>query len=137
MMDKYESRFEQLVRFAKEAGFRKLDIAFCISLSEEASIAEKLLRKKGFEVESCICKVGHFDRNMVGVEDPRLKPMCNPIAQAKYLNDAQTEFNVVIGLCVGHDTLFYKYSNAPCTTLLVKDHIYHHQPGRYFEEHNH
>ena len=28
-----------------------------------------------------------------------------------------------MGLCVGHDTLFYKHSHAPTTTLVTKDHI--------------
>ena len=36
--------------------------------------------------------------------------MCNPIFQAKMLNEAKTDLNVVVGLCVGHDSLFYKYS---------------------------
>ena len=39
--------------------------------------------------------------------------MCNPIAQAKLLNQAKTEFNICLGLCVGHDSLFYRYCEAP------------------------
>lgn len=38
--------------------------------------------------------------------------MCNPIMQAKLLNKAKTNLNVVVGLCVGHDSLFYKYANG-------------------------
>jgi uncharacterized metal-binding protein len=54
--------------------------------------------------------------------------MCNPILQAKTLNEEHTELNVVIGLCVGHDSLFYKYSEAPVTTLVVKDRVLGHNP---------
>ena len=54
--------------------------------------------------------------------------MCNPIAQAFVLNDEQTEFNIVMGLCVGHDSLFLKYSNAPCTVLAAKDRLPGHNP---------
>ena len=54
--------------------------------------------------------------------------MCNPIAQALILNEAQTEFNVVLGLCVGHDSLFLKYAEAPCTMLAVKDRLLGHNP---------
>ena len=36
------------------------------------------------------------------------EPMCNPIAQAQLLNRAQTQLNICLGLCVGHDSLFYK-----------------------------
>ena len=55
-------------------------------------------------------------------------PMCNPIAQAQLLNEEKTEFNIVLGLCVGHDTLFFKYSEAPVTVLAVKDRALAHNP---------
>lgn len=43
--------------------------------------------------------------------------MCNPIGQAAFLNEAKTDLNILLGLCVGHDSLFIKYSNAPITVL--------------------
>ena len=55
--------------------------------------------------------------------------MCNPILQAKILNQEQTDLNVVIGLCVGHDSMFYKYSEALCTTLVTKDRVLGHNPA--------
>ena len=55
--------------------------------------------------------------------------MCNPILQAKILNEAKTDFNVVIGLCVGHDSMFYKYSDALATTLVTKDRVLGHNPA--------
>lgn len=55
--------------------------------------------------------------------------MCNPILQAKLLNREGTDLNVVIGLCVGHDSLFYKYSDALCTTLVTKDRVLGHNPA--------
>ena len=54
--------------------------------------------------------------------------MCNPILQARKLNEAGTELNVVVGLCVGHDSLFYKYAEAPTTTLITKDRVLGHNP---------
>lgn len=54
--------------------------------------------------------------------------MCNPIAQAEYLNDKQTDLNIVLGLCVGHDSLFFKYSKAPTIVLAVKDRVLDHNP---------
>ena len=56
------------------------------------------------------------------------KNMCNPIMQAKLLNREKTDLNIVIGLCVGHDSLFYKYSDALCTTLVTKDRVLAHNP---------
>ena len=54
--------------------------------------------------------------------------ICNPIMQAKLLNDAHTDLNVVVGLCVGHDSLFYKYSDALVTTAVTKDRVMGHNP---------
>ena len=54
--------------------------------------------------------------------------MCNPIQQARYLNEMGTELNIVIGLCIGHDSLFYRYSQAPVTTLVAKDWALAHNP---------
>ena len=54
--------------------------------------------------------------------------MCNPIGQAMIMNEAKTQFNVVLGLCVGHDSLFFKYSEALCTVLAVKDRLLGHNP---------
>ena len=54
--------------------------------------------------------------------------MCNPIYQAKILNKAKTEFNILLGLCVGHDSLFFKYAKAPTTVLAVKDRVTGHNP---------
>lgn len=55
--------------------------------------------------------------------------MCNPLLQAKKLNEAGTELNVVVGLCVGHDSLFYKYAEALTTTLITKDRVLGHNPA--------
>jgi uncharacterized metal-binding protein len=37
--------------------------------------------------------------------------------------------NIIVGLCVGHDMLFAKYSSAPVTTLVVKDRVTGHNPA--------
>ena len=54
--------------------------------------------------------------------------MCNPVLQAMILNREGTDFNVILGLCVGHDSLFLKYSEALCTVLAVKDRVLGHNP---------
>ena len=55
--------------------------------------------------------------------------MCNPIMQAELLNDAETDFNILVGLCVGHDSLFFKYSDAMTTVLVAKDRVLGHNPA--------
>jgi uncharacterized metal-binding protein len=54
--------------------------------------------------------------------------MCNPALQALILNDAETDFNILLGLCVGHDSIFLKEAEAPCTVLAVKDRVLGHNP---------
>ena len=54
---------------------------------------------------------------------------CNPVLQAKVLNRAQTGLNVTLGLCVGHDSLFYRFSQAPVTTLFAKDRVTGNNPA--------
>ena len=55
--------------------------------------------------------------------------MCNPILQAELLNEAGTELNIIMGLCVGHDSLFIKYSNALVTSGVTKDRVLGHNPA--------
>ena len=121
------TRIEETMEFARRLGYKKIGLAFCNALSNEAKIVDKIFKYNGFEVESIMCKVGSVSREIVDLEKSNM-PMCNPIAQAKFLNQAKTELNVVMGLCIGHDSLFFKYSEAPVTVLAVKDRILAHNP---------
>ncbi len=131
--DHSECRVLKTIRFAKECGFKKLGLAFCTTLREDAQEVDRLLREAGFEVESIICKVGHLDRSFLDVP-PSRKCMCNPIAQAEMMNRAGTELNILLGLCVGHDSLFIQHSRAPVTVLAAKDHVYNNAPMDYIKE---
>lgn len=97
-------------------------------------MVEKLFRERDFEVVSALCKAGCSPKEQIGLADDQkinagqFETMCNPIAQAYLLNAAQTQFNLVMGLCVGHDSLFLKYAEAPCTVLAVKDRVLGHNP---------
>jgi Uncharacterized metal-binding protein conserved in archaea len=54
--------------------------------------------------------------------------MCNPVLQALIMNDAKVDFNVLLGLCVGHDSMVLKHLEAPATILAVKDRLLGHNP---------
>jgi len=43
-------------------------------------------------------------------------------------NRLETDMNIIVGLCVGHDMLFNRHSKAPVTTLIVKDRVTGHNP---------
>lgn len=129
------TRAEEIIAFAKRIGARKIGIATCIGLMEETRIFTQILKTKGLESYSVICKVGSLDKTEIGVL-PEYKvqqgcheALCNPILQARLLNQAGTDLNVIVGLCVGHDSLFIKYSDAPVTTLITKDRVLGHNPA--------
>jgi len=126
-----ETRLGEIILFAKELGYQRIGLAFCIGLSEEARIIENILSKH-FEVISVCCKVSGIDKKDFGLQRISLvKPevMCNPAGQAQLLNEAETQLNVVCGLCVGHDAIFAQLSEAPVTTLIVKDRVLAHNPA--------
>lgn len=123
------TRIEETVEFAKKIGAKKIGIATCLGLLTEAGIAARILRSHGFEVYGAACKAGTQKKVDIGIPkrcEAVGANMCNPILQAKLLNEAKTDLNILIGLCVGHDSLFYKHSDALVTTLVAKDRVLAH-----------
>lgn len=129
-----KTRLEETMDLAQRCGFKKLGLAFCLGLSKEAEIITKILRHNGFEVHSVICKNGSTPKEFLGIDEEHkihpgtYEPMCNPIGQAILLNREGTDFNIVVGLCVGHDSLFIRHSDAPVTVFAVKDRVLAHNP---------
>jgi uncharacterized metal-binding protein len=121
---------EELILFAKEMGYRKLGVAFCLGLEDEAMTFCQIL-EKDFMVESVCCKICGVDKDEYGLDKIRegRETTCNPIAQATMLNRAGTDLNIIVGLCMGHDIMFNKYSEAPVTTFIVKDRVLAHNPA--------
>jgi uncharacterized metal-binding protein len=129
-----ETRAEEVMSFARRIGAQRLGVAHCIGLAREAALFEDILKAHGFEVHSICCKVGSTPKEQVGLKDEekvhpgQYEPVCSPVAQAMWLNRLGTQLNVVIGLCVGHDSLFFRNSDAPVTVLVVKDRVTGHNP---------
>lgn len=127
------TRLEEIILYARKMGMKTLGIAFCVGLSKEAKVVDRILRSEGFEVRSACCKVCGIDKTELGVTKlhPKMKreAVCNPIGQAMRLNSCRTDMNVVVGLCVGHDMLFAKHSEAPSSTFIVKDRVLSHNPA--------
>lgn len=128
------TRVEEIVHFARQIGARKLGIATCVGLIRESRVASKILRRQGFKVVSVCCKVGSVDKSEIGlgpeerIHQGQFEAICMPLAQAEILNERKTDLNILVGLCVGHDSLFFKRSEAPVTVLVVKDRVLGHNP---------
>jgi uncharacterized metal-binding protein len=128
-------RIEELIQFARKCGYKKLGIAHCAGLIKEAGMLTDILENNRFEVISVQCKVGCVPKEAIGIKPEekvagpeKWETMCNPIAQAMIINGAQVDLAIMLGLCIGHDTLFIKYCDVPLTVLAVKDRLLAHNP---------
>jgi len=129
-----KTRVEEVIELAKKMNYKRLGVAFCGGLSSEGNTLVRILEKHGFEVVSVCCKVGGVPKEFLGLKDREkvrvgtYETMCNPITQAEILNEAGTDFNILVGLCVGHDALFLKNAKALTTVLVAKDRVLGHNP---------
>ena len=120
-------RLSELIYFCLEMRYRKIGLAYCIDLEEPTEILVRVLRRF-FKVYPVCCKIGgkvisdamtppspvqaHWSASQIS---------CNPAGQAEVLNRIETDVNVLVGLCMGADCLLTQMSDAPVTTLFVKD----------------
>ena len=125
-------RVQETMEFARRMGYRRIGITTCVGLLSESRTLARILRANGFEVFGAGCKAGMVCKTDVGI-DPVCceigQNTCNPVLQAEVLNHEGTELNIVVGLCVGHDSLFYRHSDAPVTTLVAKDRVLANNPA--------
>ena len=127
-------RMEEIMLFCKRCDYKKIGLVFCTGFKEEAKVVTKILRHNGFEVTSAICKNGMIPKSEIGLGAEHTlsgcaeEVMCNPIGQALLMNEEKTDCNILLGLCVGHDSLAMKYLEAPTTVLAVKDRVMGHNP---------
>lgn len=127
-------RLLEIIEFACKMKYQCLGLAFCSGLFQEARAVGKLLTDQGFTIISVACKAGKVAKEEIGLRESLkvrptcFEPMCNPIFQALILNEGKTDFNIVLGLCVGHDSLLFQHADAPCTVLAAKDRVLGHNP---------
>lgn len=113
------NRVEEIKNFARGGGYKNIGIAYCITFSREAELLEKYFSKY-FNVFLVHCKHGRIPtKDIIGGTSKRA--ICNPAGQAEYLNQNNTELNISMGLCVGHDMIFSKASEGLVTNLFDKD----------------
>jgi uncharacterized metal-binding protein len=118
-LDPNLDRVEEIIVYANESGLKRIGIANCIIFNKEADLLEKMLIDSGFSVSKVNCKFGKvpFGDLVSGYKGIS----CNPAGQANYLEENETELNIMMGLCLGHDMIFNSKSRAPVTPLIVKD----------------
>lgn len=137
--DTPDDRVGEIIGYAALMGYRNIGMACCIGLHDETRLLMKRFRREGYEVATVMCKTGGFRKADMGVPDKYTMVSrtgygigyvaCNPVAQALILNAENTDLNLIVGLCTGHDTVFMKHSAAPCVTLIAKDRSNGHNPA--------
>ncbi len=120
-------RLSELIYFCLEMRYTHLGIPYCVDLEEPTRILTRVLRRF-FDVSPVCCKAGgivhsdpYISDQMIVHSDHHMNVSCNPKVQAQLLNRLETDLNVLVGLCVGVDAVFTRNSEAPVTTLFVKD----------------
>jgi len=128
------SRLEQTIEFARRAGATKIGLSFCSGSRREAGIMTQVLEANGFQVSSAVCKTGGVPKETMGILDSeKVRPgnpemICNPIVQTELLKWGDTDLNITMGQCVGHDSLIMKHSGTWATYLIPKDRVLAHNP---------
>jgi uncharacterized metal-binding protein len=125
-----KDRVEELRNYAMLAGIKRIGIAHCVALQKEAGALKQSLSEQ-FEVFPVDCKCGRIPASEI-LNNESKGISCNPAGQAEILAAHETELNIVMGLCVGHDMVFTAKSKAPSTTLIVKDREHKHNPMEIF-----
>ena len=108
------TRIQEVMSFIKHKGYKKVGFAHCAGFKAEADTLVEIFAGNGIELLAVPCFLDGKS--------------CNSIGQAMILNEAGTEFNIVMGLCMGHDVIFSKFSKAPFTVLGIKDRVAFHNP---------
>ncbi len=127
-----QTRIEEIMSFARGMKYKKIGIAHCVGFSKEAAIAARVFKANGFEVDTVCCKCSAITKDEMGMGQWRLEEgyetICNPVGQTLALEKAGCDLAVVMGLCVGHDTMFLKSCSLPVTYLVTKDRVTGHNP---------
>lgn len=112
-------RVDEIIDYCTQAGIKNIGIAHCIAFNKEAESLSRILEESGFQTSKVNCKLGKVPFSDLVADYKGIS--CNPAGQAEYLASENTELNIMMGLCLGHDMIFNSKSEAPVTPLIVKD----------------
>lgn len=131
-LDPPPCRVEEIMTFAHRAGATHLGLVFCSGFREEARHLTAVLGTNGFRVSSACCKTGAVPKERIGIEDAgKVRPgrpemLCNPLAQAHLLEGEDVDLVLLMGQCVGHDSLTLARLRTPAVFVVAKDRLLAH-----------
>jgi len=105
------TRIREVLEFSRRMGYERLGVAHCADTAALAARAARFFTSEDLEV----FRPPHH-------ED------CDPAGQAVFLARSATDLNVICGMCVGHEAIFIRESQAPVTALVARDARLRHNP---------
>jgi uncharacterized metal-binding protein len=105
------SRLREIAELASRMDYQRVGIAHCPDTAREARLTAR-----------------YFETHHLDPVLPRDCRDCEPSNQAKLFESEKTHFNVITGMCVGHDSIFIRASSAPVTSFVVRDSKLRHNP---------
>jgi len=105
------TRIREVLEFSRRMGYERLGIVHCADTAELAERAGRYLTARGLETVL-----------------PDHREHCDPQGQADLMARSATDFNVICGMCVGHEAIFIRASQAPVTALVARDARLGHNP---------
>ncbi len=105
------TRLREVGEFSRSLGLVRLGIGHCPDMAPEAARVADYLAGFGLEPFLPASSADHA-----------------PLAQARELADLRTDLNLLAGMCVGHEAMFVKASQAPVISLVARDARLRHNP---------
>jgi uncharacterized metal-binding protein len=122
------SRLKETIAFIKRIGYKKVGLAYCYGMEKEANQLKEMFRREGIKLRTVSCTVGGINQDEINISSYTEKVSCNPLGQARELNNEEVDFVIIMGICLGHDILLQRNLKSDFTTLVVKDRVFANAP---------
>lgn len=106
------TRLREVAELAQRMGYGRIGVGYCPDMVREAVLTALFLRDY-----------------QLSVQLPPEPLDCEPFGQAALFAQQGTQLNVVAGMCVGHEAVFIRASQAPVTVLVARDDRLRHNPA--------
>ena len=130
------SRVQETIAFIKRIGYKKIGLAYCYGMEKDAKIMKELFNAEGIKLRTVSCTVRGIDQNEINRNSCIENVSCNPLGQARELNDEGVDFVIVMGICLGHDILLQRNLKSDFTTLVVKDRVFANAPLKALDQYS-
>jgi uncharacterized metal-binding protein len=122
------SRLQETISFIKSMDYKKVGLAYCYGMEKEVKVMKEIFKAESLKLRTVSCTVGGINQDEINTSSSTEKVSCNPLGQARELNDEGVDFVIVMGICLGHDILLQRNLKSDFTTFVVKDRVFANAP---------